>query len=251
MFVTSDLMHSIESIIDRLSSMDQKLDDFNDRFDQLDKKFTNKCEELEATLVSKASTERLHELAAKIKQLEGDLAAAKSDEIVKEAYNKRLNLLVHGVPESVHNIWELREVTLQLFIQLITQGLKLNTKQINIIDIYRLPQRPIFNRGTRVTRPTIVKLGSVFDKNLIFSSCKHLKTYNLVRLAETEKAGTVTTMKPVFITDHLPSAFQKQKKALLPQFKKAREEKKKTSWKIMNEKYCLFIDNKLVSENDY
>ena len=56
------LMHSIESIIDRLSSVDQKLDDFNDRFDQLDKKFTNNCEELEATLVSKASTERLHEL---------------------------------------------------------------------------------------------------------------------------------------------------------------------------------------------
>ena len=55
-------MHSIESIIDRLSSVDQKLDDFNDRFDQLDKKFTNNCEELEATLVSKASTERLHEL---------------------------------------------------------------------------------------------------------------------------------------------------------------------------------------------
>ena len=80
--------------------MDQKLDDFNDRFDQLDKKVTNKCEELEATLVSKASTERLHELAAKIEQLEGDLAAAKSDEIVKEVY-KRLDLLVHGVPESV------------------------------------------------------------------------------------------------------------------------------------------------------
>ena len=93
-----------------------------------------------------------------------------------------------------------------------TQGLKLNMKQINIIDIYRLPQRPIFNRGTRGTRPIIVKLGSVFDKNLIFSSCKHLKTYNQVRLAETEEAGTVTTIKPVFITDHLPQAFQKQRK---------------------------------------
>ena len=194
---------------------------------------------------------KVEQLAAKIEQLEGDLPAAKSDEIVKEAYNKRLNLLVHGVSESVDNIWESREVTLQLFIQLMTQGLKLNMKQINIIDIHRLPQRPIFNRGTRVTRPIIVKLGSVFDKNLIFSSCKHLKTYNQVRLAETEEAGTVATIKPAFITDHLPQAFQKQKKALLPQFKKAREEKKKTSWKIMNGKYCLFIENKLVSENDY
>ena len=244
-------MHSIESIIDILSFVDQKLDDFNHRFDQLDKKFTNKCEELEATPVNIASTECLHEIAAKIEQLEGDLAAAKSDEIVKEAYNKQLNLLVHGVPESVDNIWESREVTLQLFIQLMTQGLKLNTKQINIIDIHRLPQRPIFNHGNTVTRPIIVKLGSVCDKNLIFLSCKHLKTYNQVRLAETEEAGTVTTMKPVFISHHLPQAFQKQKKALLPQFKKPREEKKMTSWKIMNGKCSLFIDNKLVSENDY
>ena len=34
-------------------------------------KFTNKCEELEATLVNKASTECLHELVAKIQPLEG------------------------------------------------------------------------------------------------------------------------------------------------------------------------------------
>ena len=63
---------------------------------------------------------------------------------------------MHGVPESVDNIYESREVTLQLFIQLMTQGLKLNMKQINITDIHRLPP-PIFNRDTRVTQPIIVK----------------------------------------------------------------------------------------------
>ena len=183
-------------------------------------------------------------------ELEDDLAAAKSDESVKKAYNKRLNLLVYGVPESVVNIWESRDVTLQPFFQLMTQGLKLNMKQINTSDIHRLPQRPILNRGTGVTRPKIiVKLGSVLDKNLLFPSCKDLKPYNQVRLAETEETGTVTTIKPVFITKHLPQVFQKQKKALLSQFKKAREEKKKTSWKTINVKYryCLFIDNKLIS----
>ena len=204
-------------------------DDFNDWFDQLDKKYSNKCEQLEAALVSKASTELLRELAVKIEQLEDDLVTAKTDETVKKACSKRLNLLVHGMPESVDNIWESRDVTLQLFIQLMTQGLKLNMKQINIIDMHRLPQKPIFSCGTRVTRPIIVKLGSVFDENLIFSSCKHLKTYNQVHLAETKEAGTVTTIKPAFITEHLPLAFQVQKRPFFPQFKKAREEKKKTS----------------------
>ena len=52
-------------------------------------------------------------------------------------------------------------------------------------------------------------------------------TYNQVRLAETEETGTVTTIKPVFITEHLPQAFQKQKRPFFPSLRKPEKKKKR------------------------
>ena len=52
-----------------------------------------------------------------------------------------------------------------------------------------------------------------------------------------------------FITDHLPRAFQKHTKKLLPSFNKARADKQKTKWLIENGEYCLHIDDERVSLN--
>jgi len=50
----------------------------------------------------------------------------------------------------------------------------------------------------------------------------------------------------VFITEHLPKLFFDQKMALHDRFKQARKQKKKTSWRIINSQYCLFIDNEKI-----
>ena len=49
-----------------------------------------------------------------------------------------------------------------------------------------------------------------------------------------------------YITDHLPAKFQEQRKLLLPYYKEAKKNKKKTMWKALDGSYTLFIDNKQV-----
>ena len=46
--------------------------------------------------------------------------------------------------------------------QFLENALNITRSQINVLDIHRLPQRPLFKQG-QVCRPIIIKLGSVFD----------------------------------------------------------------------------------------
>ena len=55
--------------------------------------------------------------------------------------------------------------------------------------------------------------------------------------------------QPIIVSDHLPQEFQKHKKLLLPQFKKARNERKKNILEGVDGLYCLFIDNIKVESN--
>ena len=44
------------------------------------------------------------------------------------------------------------------------------------------------------------------------------------------------------MTEHLPRELQTQKKRLIPIFRTAEEEGKKTAWKIIDEDYQLYIE---------
>ena len=52
---------------------------------------------------------------------------------------------------------------------------------IAVIDAHGLPQRPKYNKGTRICRPLIVKLATISDKNKIFSHLKNLKNFDETR----------------------------------------------------------------------
>jgi len=54
----------------------------------------------------------------------------------------------------------------------------------------------------------------------------------------------------MYITEHLQKLFAEQKKALNTQFKKAKEDNKKTEWKIVNAEYCLFVNGERVNGTD-
>ena len=46
----------------------------------------------------------------------------------------------------------------------------------------------------------------------------------------------------VYVTDYLPIKMLQQKKKFLPLFNKARQEGKRTSWKVVADEYRLYID---------
>ena len=111
-----------------------------------------------------------------------------------------------------------------------SDGLILDPASINISDIYRLPQHPIYKNGKKITRLVIIKLSRGLDKQSIFKAVKTLKNFNQ------------NFNSKVYITEHLPAEFMKQKQALLSQFKEVKQNHKKTKWRIVDDEYCLFVD---------
>ena len=69
-----------------------------------------------------------------------------------EAYSKRLNVLIHGIVEDQENPWENRDTTVKLLNNFLTDGLKIDDPdELPLVDIHRLPQRPLYNEKGRVT----------------------------------------------------------------------------------------------------
>ena len=116
---------------------------------------------------------------------------------MKKSYDKRLNILMHGIQEDNNNVWEKREKTIKKFQDFLMSGLKINPNETKLSDIHRLFQQPITKNGrTVVHRPIIVKLLTIHDKNLIFKSAKNLGQYNAMR----KESGS--TNLNTYITDH-------------------------------------------------
>ena len=120
--------------------------------------------------------------------------------IEKESYDKRLNILIHGIDEEVN---EQNLQTRQKFEDLLNYTLEIDSKLIPIVDLHRLPQFSSQKNYKRQTpRPIIVKLQTAFDKRLVFSLLGKLK--NLTNNSKDSH--------PVFLTNHLPKLHYKQKK---------------------------------------
>ena len=64
--------------------------------------------------------------------------------ISQEVYNKRLDVLIHGISENEAN--ESRNDTLAKFQHFLKEALLIDT-QMKVIDIHRLPQKIIHKRG--------------------------------------------------------------------------------------------------------
>ena len=225
--------------------MKTKIDKFNKKFEEMFEGLNEKYDEIKSALDNKASVDLFKRLKLRVEQLEQERANAKQDEVAREAYSKRLNLLIHGIEESLEEIWETKQSTLEKFDRFLENGLKISRSQIKVIDIHRLPQRPLFKQGYQVCRSIIVILGSVFDKQLILSSCKNLKAYN-GNLFHDGKLTNGKQSRTIYVTEHLPKTFVNQKKLLLPSFNKARKEKKQAYWRIDHGQYCLFVDNEKI-----
>jgi len=151
---------------------------------------------VESTLTAKCDT--VEECIAKINYL-------LKDNIVKESYSKRLNILVHGINETNDHTVETKEQSKVLFEDFLTNALNIDPKSIGVTDIHRLPQHKVRFAGHKVTLPIVVKLHTAFDKAQIFLKASNLKEYN-----EEKKKINIRASK-VYITVHLPKIFASQK----------------------------------------
>ena len=71
-------------------------------------------------------------------------------------------------------MWETRATTLNYFQEFLYKGLNISDpEKLQLVDIHRLPQRPIYKEDTRINRPIIIKLHGVDDKHWLFSRLKY------------------------------------------------------------------------------
>ena len=227
------LITAVEKITKRLDNFDDQFGTLNERLNQLENKLERKYVKLEENIEAE-----LIEVTKRLKILKEFRIDSGKAALMQESYNKRMNILIHGVEENEENVWENYQQTLQKFDNFLKEALHIDPKNVEVADIHRLPQKPVIRRGVKVTRPIIVKLTNAMSKAQIFSNLNRLKTFNEAR--KRDGKGTV------YETEHLPREFLQRKKLLLPLFKQAKANQKKTAWRVENGEYTLYVDNQKV-----
>ena len=85
-------------------------------------------------LKTKVTVQVIDDLKKRILHLEQSQYAAKYQELANKAYNKRLNLLIHGLNEN--EVCEKKETILLIFKKFLWKGLNLNLQDLHIIDMH-------------------------------------------------------------------------------------------------------------------
>ena len=104
----------MKNIVVRISNIDKKLDNVSLRLDLLELEFKNKCHEIDKMKI-KAEAASIEQLKERIVFFEIFKLNYENAKVMQESYNKRLNILVHGVKEDRDNAWETRGRTIQKF----------------------------------------------------------------------------------------------------------------------------------------
>ena len=147
-------------------------------------------------LSGKVSCSDLENILEKLNRLEHIELEKEDIAVMKESYDKRLNVLIHGLSETDDSTWEKTEETQQIVRKFMHDGPQIeNPSSIALIDCHRLPQRLVFRNREKVIKPIIIKLSNAMDQRFLFRQLKHLKTYSSARCLPKEKN--------VFITEHL------------------------------------------------
>ena len=224
-----------------INRLEEKIDKFQLQLAENEERMKNYMYEVSKDLQLKASAEEYDKLKQRVVNLENQCNAFHREAVAKECYDKRMNLLIHDLNEK--SDWETKGETKVVFEDFLKAGLDIDPSSVSLIDIHRLPQRPVVKNGKRIVRLIIIKVATMLDKARITGSLRKLKAYNENRITKSPNEN----LPYVYVSDHLPKICQQQKRNLLPQFKEARKNRQKTSRKIINGDYSLLINDKIVT----
>ena len=164
------ILHSVENLTLRIHKLEKTISNYGERLDELKCKLNTKFEEIDFRLEDEAETSELEILQAKLATTEETIKEQERTAVMPESYEKRLNILIHGIPEPNNNVWENSLQTLAAIQNFMKDGLLISDPlTIPLADYHRLPQRPVFRDGRKVTGPIIIKLTTAPDIKRIFS----------------------------------------------------------------------------------
>ena len=222
----------LETFSKRMDNIETNFDRMNERFDDFEEKQKLENKTFTEALDSNISKKEFEKLA---KRMEYIFNQGRKQHLMVDLDNKRLNLLIYGFEEN--KAWETKEQLKAIIDNFLLYALQIDSAEIHLVDVHRLPRHSILFRGKQVTRPIIIKLPKVFEKK-IMDSLPKLKAYN-------QKRGELATSNlSIFISEHLPKEFQNHKKSLMSKFKEAGEENKSTYLKAsVDGECCLLVED--------
>ena len=139
------VLQGIESLTIRLDKLDAKIDSFSFRLTKLEKNFDEQSHTLTKNLETKADCADLIALDKRIEKIVTQQNGQEVKEVIQESYDKRLNVLLHGIEEDGDSVWETRDVTLQKIYDFMKEGLQIvDLTSITLTDYHRLPQQPVY-----------------------------------------------------------------------------------------------------------
>ena len=191
----NSILKAIDKLTERMSSLETKIETFENQLMTVDCKYSEKCSKLEAeisaldlnvTQIGSLATEIEATITAKFddinekqemnetrqEMLLQKIANLERDNVMRESYDKRLNILVHGLKESENETKRQTKKTLETFLW---DGLELDPDAIKLVDVHRLPQRPLKKAGNLKTRPIIFKVSTFSKKTLSTKTCPNSK----------------------------------------------------------------------------
>ena len=145
-------------VIDRL---EQKIDGFQLQMSESEEKMKKHLNEFSQDLKLKTSIEECENLRKRVDQLESQCNAFQEEATAKEFYDKKMNLLIHGLKGK--SAWETKNETKLIFEEFLKAGLNLDASAVSLVDIHRLPQRSVTKNGKRVDRPIVIEVATVMD----------------------------------------------------------------------------------------
>ena len=142
------MLKSIEGLNQRMDIFDNKIEAINLRVTDLENYIQIRFQTFENSLKESASNMEIKMLKDRIKKIEGilektakdsyldeafqrlflleDLEKERTEQVfMQESYDKRFNVLFHGLDEEVNSVWETRNKTLKILHQFMRDGLNI------------------------------------------------------------------------------------------------------------------------------
>ena len=234
-----EVLKEIGEINKRMDKLNQRLDNLETRLNNIEHTLNERIVNVEKQMTNKIDASVVAEFEKRIAILEYKEEDRQAEAVMKESYEKRLNIVIHGLEEDRNLAWETRQETLKITHRFMREGLHIeNPSRFVFADYHRLPQRLLYKNRQKVDRPVIIKLTSAADKHEIFAHLRNLKSHNAAR--------KVLNSKVQYVTQHLPKLFEERKQRM-PFFKSARLQKKSTQWGAEQGHYLLYVNNKKVN----
>ena len=140
------ILVGLQTLTNRMESLKNKIHKYEARLRELNIKISTQSKTIKnisLKLVDKASKNDFEDVLDFIIDLKNQAEGAKRDYLSRESYSKHFNLLIHGLDESKVSPSEPKAETQLIFDEFLTQGLHLDPIEIPLVDIHKLPQRPI------------------------------------------------------------------------------------------------------------